>query len=260
MGSKTARADWMDAAAYQALFQADRSGFAWEWLRRQPAYCSAALRSLEAGAQFPFQVLPEQPRALAFGLHVFEDPNLAVPEARPIWSSVRFPFVLKAKAASWVADGDGLMIERFSNLATLSCAPDGERLLLSDGFHSIRMDVEGASLLSGPVILRYDLQGFAALDGPLLALRRLRALAVTGRFSRSLHQSEPRARRHILLLRTHDALATGANQREIAAELLGGGAANERWRLHAASLRSQAQRLVHGARRMEKGGFWELLR
>lgn len=260
MESTTARADWRDAAAYQPLLRAERSGFAWEWLRRQPAYRSAALKSFQAGPQFASQVFPEDPGALSWGLHRFEDPDLVVPEARPIWSSSRLQLVLKATAETSIADGNAFILEHFSQLASMCSGPTGERLLLSDGYHSIRVDVEGASLLSGPVMLQYGLRGFAALDRPLLVLRRLRALVATGSFSRSLHQPERRARRHILLLRTRDALAAGASQRAIAAELLGSGATQERWRVQAGSLRSQVQRLVRGARRMEQGGFRELLR
>lgn len=252
--------DWRDAAAYEPLLEADRSICAWEWLRRQPAYRAAALECLEARPQLPFKVLAEQPRALPWGLHVFEDPDLAVPAARPIWSSSRLRFVLKATAEPWSDDGDALMLNRFSNLATMVAAPDSERLLLSDGFRSIRLDVHGASFLRGPVILRYDLHGFAALNAPLLVLGGLRALVATGNLCGLMHQSDRRARRHILLLRTHDALAAGANQRAIAAELLGTAAAQRRWRVQAPSLRSQVQRLVRGARHMANGGFWGLLR
>lgn len=252
--------DWRDGAAYRALLGAERPAFAWEWLRRLPAYRAAALNSLEAAHKLPPGPVSEDGRALRWALHVFEDPNLAVPEARPIWSSSHMPFVLKAMAEPCAANEDALMIERVSHLATLILAPAGQRLLLSDGFRSIRVDVDGASLLRGPVVLRYDLRGFAALDGPLLVLRRLHALVATGEFSRTQHQSYGRARRHVLLLRTHDALVAGVNQRAIAAELLASRAAQQGWRLEAASLRSQVQRLVQGARRMAKGGFWELLR
>ena len=60
-------------------------------------------------------------------------------------------------------------------------------------------------------------------------------------------------------LSAHDALAAGADQREIAAVLLSIDAAEPRWRNRSPSLRSQVQRLVRGARRMGSGGYVELL-
>jgi len=85
------------------------------------------------------------------------------------------------------------------------------------------------------------------------------ALAATGSLSPHLHPPDRRAHRHILLLRTFDALAAGVGQRAIAAALLGNRANETRWRIEAPSLRSQVQRLVRAARLMAAGGFWSLL-
>jgi hypothetical protein len=62
------------------------------------------------------------------------------------------------------------------------------------------------------------------------------------------------------MLRAADALAAGAGQREIAQLLLSEEAGEPRWRTRAPSLRSQAQRLVRAARRMESGSYRELLK
>ena len=64
----------------------------------------------------------------------------------------------------------------------------------------------------------------------------------------------------MLLLRAHDALAAGADQRDIAEALLSREAAQPKWRVGAPSLRSRAQRLVRGARLMAAGGYRELLK
>lgn len=69
---------WRDAAAYEPLLDADRSLFAWEWLRRQDCYRSAALPAF--GRAAASQV--ENPAAVEWGLHIFEDPRLPVPLAR----------------------------------------------------------------------------------------------------------------------------------------------------------------------------------
>jgi hypothetical protein len=188
------------------------------------------------------------------------DPDLSAPDSRPIWTADRHPSVLAAVAGAPGKAEDAFDLTRFAHVATIaSNARDQEHLLLSDGLRAVRIDVLAGSVVRGPVQLRYLLGGFESAEKPLLTLRRLLALRRTGRFSRQLHAPEPRARRWILMLRTSDALAEGADQREIAAVLLGSAAGEPRWRTHSPSLRSQAQRVVRGARQMAAGNYLHLL-
>lgn len=252
-------ADWMQAAAYVPLLAADRSILAWEWLRRDPGYRSAAL-----SADLPAAAPGEVPRPEHWGLHAFEDPDRAAPDARPIWCAHVHPYVLPAVAHP-VADPanthpDSLDLARLDSMATLVAGVGGhEHLLISDGLHAIRLDLTEGTLSRGSVRLHYLLAGFESAARPLLTLRRLIALRQAGGFSRSLHRPEARARRWLLTLRAWDALRTGADQREIASVLLSRSALEPRWRSDASSVRSQAQRLVRAARVMAKGGYRELL-
>lgn len=247
--------DWRDAAAYAPLLGADRSLFAWEWLRRDSRYGAAAVRALSRGYDDAHgDIGPGE-----FGLVAFEPPHLPVPRARPMWTAEKLPFVLQASAGGSKMDADVFPLDLLRGFITLACAPGIERLLLSDGFRSIRIDARGTSLLSRPVRLQYELTGIASAKPQLLTLRRFIALASNGEFSRSLHPPDPRAERHILLLRTWDALLAGEDQRTIAAELLSDRAAATRWRVNSPSLRSQVQRLVRNARAMAAGGLWDVL-
>ena len=250
--------DWRDAAAYEPLLAADRSLFAWEWLRRNQCYRAAAERALEAdGSSDPTETAATPGR---WGLHAFEPPDLAAPEARPLWRAEVHPYVLGVEAGPPNGE-DAFDLARFGAISTFATAPDGrEHLLICDGFRALRMDVLAGTIADGPAELRYRLAGMVSAERPVLTLRRLLALCRAGRFSRSLHAHEVRAKRWLLMLRAHDSLTAGANQRQIAAELLGGCAARERWRMETPSLRSQVQRLVFGARQMALGGFWELLK
>lgn len=248
--------DWRDARAYEPLLQADRSLVAWEWLRRDPGYQKASDRAVREGGGRT-QGRGEAPER--WGLHLFEPPHVTVPEARPLWCRNIHPFVLCIETSPHKGE-DFFDLEPFAANSTLVKAADGrEHLLISDGLHTIRIDVLAGSLASGPVELRYRLAGLASAERPLLTLGRLLALWRTGRFCRSLHPAEARARRWVLMLRAHDALSSGATQRAIAAELLGSGAARKRWRVEEPSLRSQAQRLVRCTRSAALGGFRDLL-
>lgn len=248
--------DWTDGAAYAPLLQVERAGFAWEWLRRKDEYEAAARRALD---RCRIDQRLEDRRALAWNLHAFEDPDLAAPEARPVWAAVAHPWVVRATARSSSEHEDVLDLERLRALARIVTSSEEERLLLSDGYRSIRLDVNGSSIGRSPVHLCYELAGIDALERPLLILRRLRALAISGRFRASLHPKFGRAQRLVQLLRAHDALRAGANQAEIAKVLLRPTLEVSRWRIHSPSIRSRAQRLVALAKQMERGGFWRLL-
>jgi hypothetical protein len=248
--------DWRDASAYAPLLRVERAGFAWEWLRRRPDYACSARRAFDEGR---VDDGVEDPRALPWNLHAFEDPDLAAAEARPVWAAVAHPWVLQATARRTVASADSLDLTQFAPLARLVASPGGERLLLSDGYRSIRLDVGGDSLKDSPACLSYELAGIQALDRPLVLLRRLRAFAAAGRFAASLHQPLGRAARLIQLLRAYDGLRAGARHLDIADVLLRSSFERRRWRVHSPSVRSQAQRLAGAARRMAGSQFWALL-
>jgi hypothetical protein len=103
-----------------------------------------------------------------------------------VWTAAAHPWVLPAIARRSGANADSLDLARFDSLARLVGSRGGERLLLSDGSRSIRLDVRGDSLRGSPVRLSYELAGIQALERPLL-LRRLRAFVAAGRFVASLH-------------------------------------------------------------------------
>lgn len=224
--------DWRDGDAYARFLPGDRRCFAWEWLRRTPAYAAAWGKQGAAPS--------------IFGLLRLEDPVCDALSARPFWSADVDRAVLRAEMSG--AGGD-----RFdpANVRHLSShfADDGEHVLFSDGLRSIRLDMLSGSLATGPVALRWRIDGIASAAPQLLSLRQFIALARTGGFARSLHPVERRASRWARMLRVHDALASGAGHREIAGALFGADAAGPRWRVTSNPWRLQVQRLALGARR-----------
>lgn len=251
-------ADWRDAAAYAPLLEADRSVFAWEWLRRDPGYRAAAE---EAAEKTPALSCDTSREACCWGLHAFESPDLGAPAARPVWRAEVHPYVLEADAAPTDEACDSFELARLREDSRLVLSTCGEEhLLISDGLRALRLDLLSGSLTEGPVRLRYRLSGLASAERPVLTLRRLLALCRSGRFSKALHPVEARAGRFVLTLRAGDAIASGATQREIAAELLSAEAGEARWRVSTPTLRSRAQRLVRNARAMAAGGYMSLLK
>lgn len=250
MEPPTAIPDWRDPAAYAPLLAADRAILAWEWLRRIPAYRSAT---------FVRESVRVEAGAVDWGLHRFENPDCGAPIARPMWTRKVYDAVLSADARP-ASRSCGFDPAALGHLLSIALDGGGERLLLCDGWRAIRLDLCMGSAGRGGVELRFLLPGPPWLSPPLLALRRFESLVRVGRLTRALHPPEPRARRQLLLLRTADALAAGAGQREIAACLLDPEANRVAWRDERPDLRLQAQRLVRDARAQLAGGYRSLLR
>lgn len=244
-------ADWRSPDAYCELLDCDRRAFAWEWLRRTPAYRRQwqdrnATSELDPGH---------------FGLLAWVDPALAAPDARPIWSIDTDPRVLRGQPAEGTgADPDLFDVRSMS--AFVSIAVDAahiEHWLLSDGRWAIRLDLHEGTLLGGPTLVEYRITGLGSAGPKLDALRQFVALARKGRLPASMRPKERRAAQWILELRVADALIEGARQQEMARALFGHAIAPHRWRIENASYRLRVQRLVRIARRRlaaPLGGPW----
>jgi hypothetical protein len=249
--------DWRDDARYSALLRADRSIFAWEWLRRNREYREAAAGTLQPGRSLNIS----NSAVTRWGLHRFENPYLPAPFGRPMWTALADPFVLRVAAAPAAPGPDTFDPNHFPGLVNRFEAAGGcEHILITDGLKTIRLDVVEGRMGTGAAIFRYMPAGIRAAEPGLLSLRRLLALCKRGGLSGPLFRPETRATRWILELRVHDALQKGASQREIAGVLFGARISDSRWRLEAPTVRLQVQRLVRRARTMAEGGYFDLIK
>jgi len=124
---------------------------------------------------------------------------------------------------------------------------DVEHWRIGTGAHSLRLDVSSGTLLGGPTPLQFDLLGLARIRPQLKPLDELIALS-SGSLVELPAMNEARAERWILELRTADALAAGAGQRDIARSLLGQKVPNANWRGENDSIRSRTRRLIRSTR------------
>lgn len=191
-----------------------------------------------------------------------ERPDLAVPEARILWRAELDPGALPVEAVPAIAsDPDAIDPAALARWLTRVVDPDGvEHVVLSDGWHRIRLDLLGGSLGGlTPVVLQYRLRGVASLVAKVLPLRRLLHLFRYRRFSASLFPEDRRIARWLELLRVHDAVMDGASQCEIACALFGAERVACEWSGRSDSLRSRTRRLIREARRTAAGGYRSLL-
>lgn len=230
-------ADWRNPANYVSLLACDRRAFAWEWLRRNPGYRSAAARGT--------------PDPGTFGLVAFADPDLAAAGARPIWAPKVDPHVLDTYVGGYASEPDDqLDIRALAEFVSVEVRDDTtEHWLLSNGQWSIRIDLHDGTLLGGPLLLDHRMQGLASAEPKMVALRRLIALSRHGSLPAGLQPKEVRAARWVLELRTADGLAAGATHHAMARSFFGQSVARDRWRVESASYRLRIQRLAQAARR-----------
>jgi hypothetical protein len=235
--------DWQQPARYAHLRDADRRMFAWEWLRRCPAYRRAWMRyRSDVGGATALRV------ASRFALVALEDPAKDARMARPIWRSERDPHVVAADAAgARAARAELFDLLRLAPLANVAITSDGsEHWLFSDGNWLLRLDVIEGTLFGGPALLRFRVEGLTSLPPRLQTLGHLVRLTESPEAGLGVRATK-RTERWIIELRTADALEQGASQRQIARSLFGDNA-DQAWRLDSDAYRLRTQRLVRSAR------------
>lgn len=191
-----------------------------------------------------------------------EHPGRSAPDARILWAGALDPGILTVTACpADPHDPDTLLLDRIMPWLTCVAGPDGqEHALLSDGWHHIRLDVVDGQLAGQSAVhLSYRLHGLSTAGRHLLTLRRLLAVCQHRRFGPSLFPPDPRMGRWVRMLQVHDALSTGASQREVAAVLFGDARVRQDWSDASDSLRARVRRLVREARAMAAGGYRHLL-
>lgn len=191
-----------------------------------------------------------------------ERPEVEAPDARILWRADLDPGTLRVRASP--ADArhpDAVDVTRLAPWLTVLAEPDCEHVVLSDGWHHLRIDIEQGSLADGQaVILEYVLAGIASAGPKILPLRRLLDLYRRRRFSPSLWPADRRVARWILVLRVLDAITAGASQREIARVLFGNMEAGGADARRTDSFRSRVRRLASEARRVGGGDYrWLML-
>lgn len=242
--------DWRSAVAYGDLDNADPADFAWEFLRRNPAYQAGWLQHTVA------QETKSEASSTAdhWGLERMVDPALSTHEVSVPWTLEAFPRRLTITNA--VPAQEQSPAERAGTVA----------LRVGDvGLSTVRTE-HGAfylRVLNGDAFSQPELR--IEFDGD--AVVRLAEAIHFVRFAHSNGQQIPRdaltalqRTRFSMELRALDGSLSGASYRTIAEDLFAlskqlRGAA---WKTH--DIRSRTIRLVTNAKRLMHSGYKDLLR
>lgn len=237
------RAAWRRSVDYEYLRTADKTMFAWEWLRRTAPYRRTWLRTRMLGPEAQARAAQD------FGLVDLPSPRLNALVARPIWRAACDPHVLRARVLTdRCAHTERFDIRQLADDAAIALDDeDAEHWRFGLAGRAIRVDVHGGTLLGGPTLLQFELVGLAAVRPKLAPLDLLVGAALMTR-PRAAAACAARTDRWIAELRAADALAAGASQQDIARALFSAAVPPAAWRAGNESYRLRAQRLVRAAR------------
>jgi len=242
--------DWRSPAAYIYAKTLDKLGLAWEFLRRNPGYCTA----FEAAAD-DADIETNGP-ARDWGLRFMADPDLDAEDAAVFWRPEVSPAVIPLTSAPIVTPTAVIPLANWPGEVTRREAEDGLHVL-------VREDAATHQLwLIEPVKRAAPLAAAIPLDDT--APHRTDAF---GRFWRFLKHPSRRVRadgrrrldRLIAALRVLDGRMAGASYRAIAEVLFGEArVAAEPWKT--ASIRDTVIRLARTGFSLQRGGYRDLLR
>jgi hypothetical protein len=230
-----------------------RRGWAWEFLRRLPAYRDAFARRDTIAAE-----------AHRWGLLKFEEPTLDARDAAAFWRFEDCPGVLPLK----VFEGTDRDLLIPFNLAHISCriafhhSERGDRtdvLFIEEG-RFLQLSVSGRQDVAGALLFMPVLEDPENVTARAATFRRLNDLMQYGHLRPTLYPQEPRAPRLINVLRALDGSLAGLPHREIAMLIFSKERVDSDWSGTKHHLRDQVRRAIGYGQSLMEGGYRQFLR
>jgi hypothetical protein len=237
-----------------------RTGWAWEFLRRNPDYRRdyadhSELRTLSGP--------PEQRGALAWGLLRFEDPAFDARTANVLWQMKVCRDVLPLAAAPMRAGTEADTL----HLSALQCRTavydygieDRREVLLAQDGRSLQLTIFGATPLDEALLLTPALPGARYSKSRLLAVRRLADAVKYGCLRPSLYRRERQCNRLARVSQALDGWLSKAPQREIAAALFTTDRVKRDWQDSRNHLRDHVRRAIAYGRELMTAKYHRFL-
>ena len=240
--------NWMDALS--------SLGWAWEFLRRSPAYAHAFCGARPGADQIA--------AAAPWGLRYFEDPALDAARANVFWDDEASRDVLPVEAVPMDARHKYKMLlpSKLDCRVTIRHDPFGDRrdvLFAKDGLF-LQLAVFGHVPLSEARLLTPALLSLEVFDRRARSRRQLVDLVQTGTMRPALYRMESRTRRLKHLVQALDGWLAQRSYREIAITMFGAARVEEEWSDPRDYLRDQVRRAVRGGRLLMEGGYRQFVR
>ena len=252
--------DWRNTDTYRWMSSLPRTGWAWEFLRRNPAYRSDYSRHL-AGPGTVSE--PEHLGALPWGLLRFEDPANDARHASVLWQMKVCSDVLPLAAAIMRR---GTAAETL-NLAKLKCriavyefgVEERKEVLLSQEGRSLQLTVFGSIPLEEALLLTPAIPEARYNKARLQAVRRLADVVKHGTLRPSLYRRERQSARLARVAQALDGWLDKASQREIALALFSKDRVERDWQDPHNHLRDHVRRAISYGRELMSSRYRRFL-
>ena len=254
------KGNWRDPENYRWMTSLPRTGWAWEFLRRNPNYCSDYAHHVAA---LQGSNEPEHIGALAWGLLCFEDPANDARNANVLWQMKACRDVLPLAAAKM---RPGTAAETL-DLSKLKCrtavyefgVEERREVLLSQDGRSLQLTVFGSIPLEEALLLTPALPEARYNKARLQAVRRLADVVKHGTLRPTLYRRERQSTRLARVAQALDGWLAKASQRDIAVALFSKERVDRDWQDPRNHLRDHVRRAVSYGRELMSSRYRRFL-
>lgn len=252
---------WPEIDTYRWMSTLSSLGWAWEFLRRNPAYMCAynseGGRTSGVGAD-------DTNQAPFWGLLRFENPAVDARHANVFWQLEDCREVLPLAASPMRRGTEAITLD----LRNLQCrttvhpfgADQRQDLLFAQDGRFLQLAVFGDTPLEQALLLTPALPSSIYRGSRLLAMRRLTDLVKHGWMRPSLYRRERRAPRLMRVTQALDGWLAEASYRDIGIALYGPARVERDWQDPRDHLRDHVRRAVRYGRDLMAGGYRQFLR
>lgn len=252
-----ALADWREQTSYAYTRDLTRDAWAWEFLRRNPAY-RATWDHIRRATR---RLTDDHDDAIRFGISAFEDPKRTALDANVLWRQDVSSFVLPLRAeGSHGADGVTTFdLSSLRHRATVQ-ASDGmaQHVLFLEEGRRLQLAVYGEDVFGRVRLFAETPLQVDCVKRRASLLHRLADFLAHGRLAPDLYPPEPRGRRLAVVLRVLDGWLAKTPQRLIGTTVFDDDDATG-WRDCACPLRDRVRLTLRRGRWLMEGGYRTLL-
>ncbi|TAL02580.1 MAG: DUF2285 domain-containing protein [Rhodospirillaceae bacterium] len=261
--------DWTDRKAYSWLTALPLRSFAWEVVRRLPAYGTAWARaaSMQTSEEIEpgFQVLilmRESTAATTWGLlGPLEDPRRDARTANVFWDPMVCPAVLPALALPTEGEGNIDLLPRghsYRGALYEQVRTGRQHVLFAEQGRFLQLDVRGTPVLKAGRLLPDILSSAENVSARACAARQLTDLVRHRALRSQAHPPATQGPRLTTVLQALDGDLAGASRRDIAIALFGLEKVQAGWRTR--TMRDKVANAVKYGKFLLDGGYRKFLR
>ena len=244
----------------------DRSGWAWEFLRRNAGYVGdfeSHSSTVRLVATHPIDVLVFQLQqrvesAEKWGLAAFTNPQQEAQEALLFWLPSHMNSIVQCHAKPANDNHKHhVNLSHFKGQKSVLLTSSGEYLVIRDHHNTARLIITGKSILTGDCIFTFSFEGIENAISRLHILRELQQfMSFSPKFLAPVWSSNCKYRDYLVALDGHLAHRT---YRDIAEVLYGSERVKDVWTNETRHLKDKVRRAVQAGIDLMNGGYVKLL-